>query len=66
MSGSLTAVCVLTFALVAYIAYLIERDLQANHPGTAPRGLLFCVITSLGVGISIAIALVAGLMGALA
>ena len=66
MSGSLTVICVLTFVLVVYIAYLVERDMQAAHPGNAAPGMLFCVITSIGVGISIAIGLLGGLLEALA
>ena len=66
MTTQLAIVCALIIALAIFIAHIVERDMQAAHPHAAAPGMMFVVITSFGVAVSIAVALLGGLMGALA
>lgn len=66
MNVQLGIVCALIVALAIVIAHVVERDLQAAHPRAATPGMMLVVITSIGVAISAAVALLAGLLGALA
>lgn len=66
MNASLAAICLLLIALAVVVAYIVERDYQVAHPHTEAPGVLFVVIISIGVGSSVAVAFLGGLMELLA